>query len=106
MVDQTRTSGYRAVTKALRNPFNRQSKTLNLNWYSTLFIIPPEIATLRYIRSLSLQGSPVSDLSPIANLTAMERLNLDGTRVNDLAPLAHMTAMQDATAFSWRHGND
>jgi hypothetical protein len=100
MVDETKTPGYRAVAKRLREPFMRKAASLNLSSYWTLFRLPPEISSLRHLRVLTLVGSPVRDLSPIAHLTALEGLNLDGSRVADLAPLAGMTRMQDAAVLS------
>ena len=44
--------------------------------------------------ALGLSGTRVSDLAPLANLTALERLNLDDTQVSDLAPLANLTALE------------
>lgn len=72
------------------------SGTLNLNFYSTLFLLPPEIAGLNRLKILTLGNSPVRDLSPIANLTSLEELRLDDTLVDNLAPIANMTKMQDA----------
>lgn len=94
-MDVRRTPGYRAVSKRL---FERQAKhttILNLNWYTTLFVLPPEISRLNHLKFIFLQNSPVQDLSPISGL-ALHGLTLDGTRVVDIAPLAHMTPLQDA----------
>jgi Leucine-rich repeat (LRR) protein len=40
-------------------------------------------------------GTPqVSDIVPLATLTALEYLELDETQVNDVAPLAALTRMR------------
>ena len=36
----------------------------------------------------------MSDLTPLAGMTALQTLYLDGTRVSDLTPLAGMTALR------------
>ena len=43
---------------------------------------------------LSLDGTQVSDLAPLANLPALKWLDLDGTQVSDLAPLANLPALK------------
>ena len=40
--------------------------------------------------TLSLYGTGVTDLSPLAGMTGMTTLSLYGTRVTDLSPLAEM----------------
>lgn len=97
MADPKKTPGYRAVEKRISEPYVRESSYLNLNYYLSLFILPPEIGKLQKLKSLSLRSSPVEDLSPIASLP-LEELDLTKTRVTDLSvlALAEMTAMQDA----------
>ena len=46
------------------------------------------------VRSLSLAQTQVSDLGPLADLTALERLDLSHTPVSDLRPVAHLTALE------------
>lgn len=94
-MDETRTPGYRAVVKVLREPYSAQREQLYLNSYRTLFKIPPDISQLSELKGLILNNSPIQDLSPIAGLTGLELLVLDYTHVTDLTPLAHMTHMQD-----------
>jgi Leucine-rich repeat (LRR) protein len=36
----------------------------------------------------------VSDVSPLARLTALQSLDLEGTQVRDVSPLAGLTALQ------------
>ncbi|WP_437203690.1 leucine-rich repeat domain-containing protein [Planctomicrobium sp. SH664] len=40
--------------------------------------------------SLDIQGTPVTDLSPLRSLKSLERLNLAGSAVTDLTPLAEL----------------
>jgi Leucine-rich repeat (LRR) protein len=46
------------------------------------------------LRSLGLGGTQVSDLAPLASLTALQHLDLGGTQVRDLTPLARLTALE------------
>ena len=46
------------------------------------------------VRSLSLAHTQVSDLGPLADLTALETLFLINTQVSDLGPVAHLTALK------------
>jgi Leucine-rich repeat (LRR) protein len=45
------------------------------------------------LQDLSLDGTRVSDLSPLAGLTALQRVTLNDTPVTDLSPLAGITAL-------------
>ena len=45
------------------------------------------------IRELRFFGEPLSDLAPLAGLTALTSLDLSFTRIADLAPLARLTAL-------------
>ena len=99
-MDKSRTAGYRAVAKRLREPLAEASKELALNFYLTLFRLPPEIGNLRQLKKLTCEGSPVQDLSPIASLVGLEDLNLNDTRVDDLGPLAGMEKMQEAAVLN------
>jgi hypothetical protein len=103
-MDETRTAGYRAVTKQLREPSAEDRIQLNLNWYTSLFRLPPEIGNLKRLRALTCEGSPIEDLSPIAGLVELEELNLNGTEVADLSPLSGMQKMQDAAVRNWQAG--
>ncbi len=47
----------------------------------------------RSIRKIDLSGLPVSDLTPISDLTSLHTLSLDDTRITDLAPLAALTSL-------------
>lgn len=56
--------------------------------------LPTQIGLLDWMVWLDLEGSQVSDLTPIATLTRLEKLDLRCTDVVDLQPLAGMTALQ------------
>ncbi len=51
------------------------------------------LAGLAALRVLDLRGTPVSDLAPLAGLAALRWLDLEGTPVSDLAPLAGLAAL-------------
>jgi Leucine-rich repeat (LRR) protein len=48
--------------------------------------LPPEISGLDALRTLDLDRTQVSDLSPLAGLTALTTLSLSDTQVSDLSP--------------------
>ncbi len=50
--------------------------------------VPPEIADLAGLTSLSLSGTGVTDLSPVAGLGGLTWLDLSGTGVTDLSHVA------------------
>lgn len=56
--------------------------------------IPAEIGALDKLRTLDLDKTRVSDLTPLAALTGLQRLWLNHTGVTDLAPLAALTGLQ------------
>lgn len=54
-----------------------------------------EVAKLTHLTSLRLDGTQVSDMSPLANLTNLKELYLYGTQVSDFSPLANLTNLTD-----------
>jgi internalin A len=48
---------------------------------------------------LDLEGAAVTDLSPLAGLTALRRLGIFETQVTDLSPLAGLTALRRLGIF-------
>ena len=68
---------------------------LNVGPLRALERIPEEIATLKGLRSVELDKTKVSDLTPLAALTGLQTLWLNQTGVSDLAPLAALTWLQD-----------
>lgn len=51
------------------------------------------LAGLTKLTSLSLWNLPITDVGPLAGLTALTSLNLSYTRIADVAPLAELTAL-------------
>jgi Leucine-rich repeat (LRR) protein/membrane-associated phospholipid phosphatase len=45
-------------------------------------------------QSISLRGTPVQDVGPLAGLTSLRALDLNGTQVRNLAPLSGMTGLR------------
>jgi internalin A len=52
------------------------------------------LAGLTWLTALHLIGAPVADLGPLAGMTRLTTLRLDGTRVTDLSPLAGLTNLE------------
>ena len=46
------------------------------------------------LRLLSVSQTDISDLSPLAGLSALQSLDCSGTQVSDLGPLAGLSALQ------------
>ena len=64
---------------------------LYLNGTSVSDLSP--LAGMTGLTALNLYGTGVFDLSPLAGMTGLTALNLNGTRVSDLSPLAGMTGL-------------
>jgi hypothetical protein len=62
--------------------------------FAGLTRLPPQIAALADLHHLSLDETPISDLSPLAALTSLQYLSLDRTQVSDLSALAALTGLQ------------
>src|SRR5271166_4530557 len=52
------------------------------------------LAGLSALQSLFLRGTQITDLAPLAGLSALQTLNLYGAQVCDLGPLAGLSALQ------------
>ena len=52
------------------------------------------LANLTSLKWLYLSDARVSDLSPLANLTSLKWLDLDDTQISDLVPLANLTSLE------------
>ncbi|MEO0624355.1 MAG: hypothetical protein AAFU49_08115 [Pseudomonadota bacterium] len=61
--------------------------------FASLTTLPPEIADLSELRSLTLYHSEVSDLSPIAGLSSLRWLVLANSEISDLSPLVGLTSL-------------
>jgi Leucine-rich repeat (LRR) protein len=57
------------------------------------------LAGLTALQHLYLDGTQVSDVTPLAGLTALQHLSLFDTQVSDVAPLAELTALQYLALF-------
>ena len=64
---------------------------LNLNGTKVSDLSP--LAKLTNLMGLDLRGTQVSDVSPLARLANLDQLWLDGTRVSDVSPLARLTKL-------------
>lgn len=56
--------------------------------------LPPELANLTGLRSLHLDFTQISDLTPLQNLKNLQRLELFKTKVSDLSPLKSLTNLE------------
>ncbi len=52
------------------------------------------LAGLSALQSLHVSSTQVTDLQPLASLSALQSLNVDSTKVTDLKPLAGLSALQ------------
>lgn len=73
---------------------------LHFGHYATLRKLPPEIASLRDVRRISLRNSPVKNVAPISGMRELGSLDLRGTDVDDLSPLAELTSLSDGAMSS------
>lgn len=73
----------------------------NLRWLAVDSAVPLDVAALasalaaaRNLRDLTIEA-PIDDIGPFARLTQVDNLKLDGTRVTDLSPLAGAVHLGD-----------
>ncbi|MGH6922578.1 MAG: leucine-rich repeat domain-containing protein [Propylenella sp.] len=66
----------------------------DLTLVGTEIVILAPLASLLNLQALYLQGTAVSDVSPLAGLVHLRRLDLRGTRVSDLSPLAQLVRLR------------
>lgn len=59
-----------------------------------LHALPPQISELTDIETLDLQGTQITDLSPIRGLGNLQELTLNGSRVSDLEPIRGLKWLQ------------
>jgi len=62
--------------------------------FADLARIPPEVAGIEGLKSIQLQGTQVSDLSVLSELTALKEITLSKTKVSDISPLKNLTELQ------------
>ncbi len=60
------------------------------------------LAGLSALQSLNVSETQVTDLAPLAGLSALQRLDVSNTQVTDLAPLAGLSALQTLTIWNSR----
>jgi Leucine Rich repeats (2 copies) len=63
------------------------------NETKALTALPPEISELHWLSVIDF-SCPVSDLTPIKNLTALERLSISSSQVKDLTPVKAHTRLK------------
>ena len=63
------------------------------------------VAKLTALESLDLMGTQVSNVGPLARLTMLESLNLMDTQVSDIGPLANLTALVSLLLTNTRVSN-
>ena len=54
----------------------------------------PDLQSVKHIEWLDLDGTEVSDLSPLSTLESLQSLDLDNTQVSDLSPLSALESLQ------------
>ncbi len=71
-----------------------ETRQIDLSDQSHLLHIPPVISACRFLTTLNLSGTAVSNLEALASLPRLERLALWGTGVHDLTPLRHIKTLR------------
>ena len=71
--------------------------TLDLNdaAYHALTTLPEEIGSLDRVTWITLDGTQITDLTPLAPLTGLEQLALTSTTVTDIAPIQSLTGLTE-----------
>lgn len=89
-------AAYARAEQAISEAGKNGTATLSLSGddFKHLATLPPDIANLTALTNLSLIGTQVSDIAPLAGLTALTRLDLDGMQVSDLSPLLKLTELE------------
>ncbi|MBL9056439.1 MAG: hypothetical protein JNJ84_09195, partial [Rhodobacteraceae bacterium] len=64
-----------------------------LTGFHDLDRIPPEVTDINGLHWLTLDGSEVSDLTPIAAAPELRHLYFSATKVTDLSPLRYMASL-------------
>jgi hypothetical protein len=59
-----------------------------------LTVLPEEVSRLKHLREFNCSSTQVSDLSPLAGLSALQIFCCSETKVSDLFPLAGLTTLQ------------
>jgi hypothetical protein len=67
--------------------------TLSGDDFSDLAVLPPDIGSLPALKSLTLRGTQVSDISSLSGLPVLSRRELRRTPVSDISALSGLTAL-------------
>ena len=97
----TADDAYRAAEAAIEEAKRTGAKALDFSGevFRALEALPPGIGALDKLRSLDLGKTQVSDLAPLAKLTALERLSLVDTPVRDVASLSGVMDVDGVESF-------
>lgn len=92
-----RSAAYELSRKSILKAKRERLKFLDFDQpeYRPLSAIPMEIAEHPRLSHLNLQGTQVSDLSPLQTITSLQTLNLGNTLAKDLPLLEALTGLQD-----------
>ena len=92
---------YRAAEAAIAEAKRTGAETLDFSGeaFKALETLPPGIGALDGLRTLDLGNTQVSDLAPLAKLTALERLSLVDTPVRDVASLSGVMDVDGVESF-------
>ncbi|GAB1480028.1 hypothetical protein MASR2M74_25990 [Paracoccaceae bacterium] len=71
--------------------------------FADLYSIPPKVKEIAGLVSLNLDGTRVSDLSPLRGLMDLRSLSLAQTAVRDLSPVRDLNLLSDHAEFSDMH---
>ena len=67
-------------------------RTLNLFWNGAISNLAP-LAGLTALTHINLPNHEISDVTPLAGLAALDSLHLESNEISDVAPLAGLTAL-------------
>ena len=86
---------YTAALQEIEKVRAEGKKVLDLSGeaFADLDRIPPEVAGIAGLVKLTMNGTKISDLSPLRGLTTLNILLLDRTAVSDLSPLRDLIAL-------------
>ena len=108
-------AAYRAAEQAIENARETGVTELDLSEhadvelgsqisrpFSALKRLPPEISSLTELRHLSLSGTEVSDLTPLAKLAGLREISVDDSPVSDLEPLSGLSELEELSIDNTR----
>ena len=91
-VDDAKSSGPKWLVRLLDADYFQGVSGVNLDGSTVSDLTPLE--ELKNLRGLSLSDTQVGDQTPLAKLTSLRWLWLNDTQVNDLTPLAKLTRLE------------